>query len=166
MSLKFENMYDEALPTHNHRDSKLEEENVKHKTEEVVDKLNPWEDEYTNVSTIVPYTAVSSTTSLPAPARKKNAKQNSWISKLVRTVDRLARKYSVPVEKRKSKAYMRKVKTSPIIPKEFTSLYNNLAIPDPDPEPITVPEPYLTIAWQDVRFKPSLPSPSEFPSLC
>jgi len=161
MSLKFEHMHDEALPTQNHCDSKLEEEDVKHKTEEVVDRLNSWEDEYTNVSTIVPYTAVSSTTSLPAPARKKNAKQNSWISKLVRTVDKLARKYAIPVEKRKSKAYKRKAKTSPIIPKVFSSLYTHLAIPVP--EPITVPEPYPIIAWDKVRFKPSLPNPCPCP---
>ena len=157
MSLRFEHMHDEALPTQNHCNSKLEEEDVKHKTEEVVDRLNSWEDEYTNVSTIVPYTAVSSTTSLPAPARKKDAKQNSWISKLVRTVDKLARKYAIPVEKRRSKAY----KTSPIIPKVFSSLYTHLAAPEP--EPVTVPEPYPTIVWDKVRFKPSLPSPKPYP---
>ena len=112
------------------------------------------EDEWTNVSTIVPYTTVwdsapvlqekqkqgptvdkrrskdpLSTSSLPAPARKEDAKQNSWISKLVRTVDKLARKYAIPVEKRRSKAYKRKVKTSPIIPKVFSSLYTPEVIP-------------------------------------
>merc|ERR1719369_1577786 len=50
---------------------------------------------------------------------------------------------------------------SPIIPKEFASLYKHLAVPDPDP--IHVPDPYPTVTWSSVRFKPSLPSPKPYP---
>ena len=129
MSLKLEmftdvpvctDMYDEAPSAQQSLNTKSEVRDAKSEVVQQEDqqhsRLNSGEDEWTNISTIVPYTAVSSTTptSRPAPALQKNAKANSWISKLVRTVDRLARKYSIPVEKRKSKAYMRKVKTSPI----------------------------------------------------
>ena len=62
-----------------------------------------------------------------------------------------------------ARLFTRSPTQSSIIPKEFSSIYYDLAAPELDPEPVTVPEPYLTIAWQDVRLKPSLPSPKEFP---
>ena len=126
MSLKLEmftnvpfytDMHDEAPSAQESLDTNLVVEDPAPETVKDHSEAHSWDnDEWSNISTVVPYTAVSSTTptSRPAPALQKNAKANSWISKLVRTVDRLARKYSIPVEKRKSKAYMRKVKTSPI----------------------------------------------------
>jgi hypothetical protein len=149
----YTDLHDEAASAQESLDTKSEVEDAKPEFVKQEDKhysrLNSGEDEWTNLSTIVPYKA-----SVSPPA-------NSWISKLVKTVDKLTRKYSVPVEKRKPRAYIRKVKTSPIVPKEFSSLYTHLAIPDS--EPIIVPEPYPTIAWDKVRFKPSLPSPKHYP---
>ena len=133
-----------------------------HSDEEVFDKAPSTRKESNKASMRMSISDNSSLTQniSPSPTSKvesRSLKSKSWITRMLKTVDRLDKKYSTPVSKRKPKAYMRKVKTSSIIPKEFTSLYNHLALPEPDL--ITVPEPYPTIAWDKVRFKPSLPNP-------
>ena len=32
----------------------------------------------------------------------------------------------------------------------------------PEPEPVTVPDPYPTVDWSTVRFRPALPDPDEY----
>ena len=126
------------------------------------------EDEWTNLSTIVPYTAVLDSAPALQEKQKKGPtmdKRNKdpFITRLVNSLVKLERKYAIPPHKRKARMFTRRPTQSSVIPIEFNSIYHDLAAPDP--EPVTVPEPYLTIAWQDVRFKPSLPDPKEFPIL-
>ena len=122
------------------------------------------EDEWTNVSTIVPYTAVSD--SAPVLQEKQSPtidkrKKDPVITRLVSSLVKLERKYATPPHKRKARMFTRRPTQSSVIPMEFNSIYHDLAAPDP--EPITVPEPYPIIAWDKVRFKPSLPNPVPCP---
>ena len=52
-------------------------------------------------------------------------------------------------------------KTSPIIPREFATIYNALAAPEPDS--VSVPDPCPHVRWNEVRFKPALPNPELCP---
>ena len=130
------------------------------------------EDEWSNVSTMVPYKPVTSTSpvshpilqekQLP-PVNKKRNKDLVFVMRMVKSLTRLERKYATPPHRRKARLFTRRPVRSSIIPMEFDSIYHDLAAPAPDP--IDVPEPYLNIDWKDVKFKPSLPSPREFPIL-
>jgi len=125
------------------------------------------EDEWTNMSTIVPYIAVLDSAPVlqekqkQDPTMDKRRSKAPFITRLVNSLVKLERKYAIPPHKRKARMFTRRPTQSSIIPKEFTSLYTHLAIPDP--EPIVIPEPFPTIAWEKVRFKPSLPSPKPYP---
>ena len=48
---------------------------------------------------------------------------------------------------------------SPIIPKEFSTIFHVLAAPEPDA--VIVPDPFPHVRWSDVRFKPALPNPEQ-----
>jgi len=169
MSLKLEHMQDEALSAQNPLDIKLEEEYVKPRPAETeeVDKPNSWEEDckweegedmYSNVSTFVPYTEGTATTTPP------QVHQNS-ISKLGKTVDKLAKKYSVPEEKRKPRNYARKVKPSHIVPKIFLSLYNHIANSDPEPSnsSLTLFKPWVDWSKVDMIKGKNLPKPELYP---
>jgi hypothetical protein len=110
------------------------------------------------------------TTLTPVPAQKTpiknlptmNSKKDlAYISRMTKTLARLERKYSIPVEKRKAGVFIRKPRTKHIIPKEFSAIFHLLCAPEP--EPITVPDPYPTVDWSTVRFRPALPDPDECP---
>ena len=88
-------------------------------------------------------------------------KDRNFISRMTRTLTKLETKYQVPEHKRKKRLFVRKQKTSPIIPREFATIYNALAAPEPDT--VTVPEPFPHVRWSDVRFKPALPNPELYP---
>ena len=66
-------------------------------------------------------------------------------------------KYKIPEHKRKK----RKENTSPIVPKEFDTIYHVLAAPKPDA--MTAPDPFPYVRWFDVRSKPALPAPERCP---
>ena len=126
------------------------------------------EDEWTNVSTIVPYIAMPDSAPAPQERQKKGPtvdrrNKDPFVNRVTNSLVKLEKKYAIPPHKRKARMFTRRPTQSSVIPMEFNSIYHDLAAPDP--EPVTVPEPYLTIAWQDVRFKPSLPSPKQFPIL-
>jgi hypothetical protein len=57
--------------------------------------------------------------------------------------------------------FIRKPRTKHIIPKEFSAIFHLLCAPEPDP--IIVPDPYPTVDWSTVRFKPALPNPESCP---
>ena len=58
--------------------------------------------------------------------------------------------------------FQRKQRTNHIIPKVFAAIYHLLLAPQAN---VTVPEPYPTVDWSIVRFKPALPNPDQFPVL-
>jgi hypothetical protein len=101
----------------------------------------------------------------PVPAQKtptRNSKKDlAYISRMTKTLARLESKYSIPVEKRKAAMFIRKPRTKHIIPKEFSAIFHLLCAPEPDP--IIVPDPYPTVDWSTVRFKPALPNPESCP---
>merc|ERR1719481_1740647 len=89
------------------------------------------------------------------------SKDKAFINKMVKTLDKLEAKYKIPEHKRKKRLFTRKPKPCPIVPKEFSSIYNALAAPEP--EDVTVPDPYPRVRWSDIRFKPTLPNPEQCP---
>jgi len=91
---------------------------------------------------------------------KMKSKDKTFISRMVKTLTKLETKYKTPEHKRKKRLFTRKQKTSPIIPKEFDSIYNALAAPEPA---VIVPDPFPQVRWNDVRFKPALPNPEPCP---
>lgn len=97
------------------------------------------------------------------PTNKNFKKDQAFISRMTKTLSKLERKYSIPVEKRKTNMFTRKPRTKHIIPKEFSAIFHLLCAPEP--EPIIVPDPYPTVDWSDVRFRPALPDPDECPML-
>ena len=66
-------------------------------------------------------------------AVRHNKKVIKFVKRMSEVLSRLERKYAVPPERRKPSHYRRKVKLSSVIPKEFTELYKNLAVPMLDP---------------------------------
>jgi len=88
-------------------------------------------------------------------------KDSAYISKMTKTLVRLERKYAIPVDKRKPAMFTRKPRTKHIIPKEFSAIYHLLAAPES--KPVTVPDPYPTVDWSTVRFRPALPDPDLCP---
>ena len=87
----------------------------------------------------------------------QKSKDQTFINRMVKALTKLETKYLTPEHKRKKRLFTRKQKTCPIVPKELASIFHDLAAPEP--EAITVPEPYPRVWWSDVRFKPALPNP-------
>ena len=113
-----------------------------------------------NVSFIKNY-FFSSENHFLTPTTKNFKKDLAFITRIKKTLDKLEKKYSIPVEKRKAAMFTRKPRTKHIIPKEFSAIYHLLVAPEP--EPIAVPDPYPIVDWSAVRFKPALPNPDECP---
>jgi len=112
------------------------------------------------LSSIVPALTPSSVMKKGHAKTKMKRKDKTFISRMVKTLTRLETKYLTPEHKRKKRLFTRK-KTSPIIPKEFDSIYHVLAAPEPDA--VAVPDPFPYVRWSDVRFKPALPNPEQCP---
>jgi len=89
------------------------------------------------------------------------SKDRNFVSRMVRTLTKLETKYQVPEHKRKKRLFIRKPRSSPIVPREFATIYNVLTAPEP--ETVAVPEPFPHVRWRDVRCKPSLPNPEQCP---
>ena len=94
-------------------------------------------------------------------ATVKKSKDQTFITRMVKTLSKLETKYQTPEHKRKKRLFVRKQKTSPIVPKEFATIYNVLAAREPDT--VSVPDPFPQVRWNDVRFKPALPNPEPCP---
>ena len=91
------------------------------------------------------------------------SKEKNFILKMVKKLDKLETKYLTPEHKRKKRLFSRKEKTSPIVPKEFDSIYH--ALTAPESKAVDVPEPFPRVRWNDVKFKPVLPNPEPCPVL-
>jgi len=89
------------------------------------------------------------------------SKDKNFILKMMKTLTKLEKKYLTPEHKRKKRLFTRKEKANPIVPKELDSIYRNLGAPEPDA--VTVPDPSPHVRWNEVRFKPALPSPEQCP---
>ena len=87
----------------------------------------------------------------------QKSKDQTFINRMVKALTKLETKYKTPEHKRKKRLFTRKQRTCPIVPNEFSSIFHVLAAPEP--EPITVSEPFPHVRWNEVRFKPSLPNP-------
>jgi hypothetical protein len=94
-------------------------------------------------------------------ANKTLNKELAWISKMSQALTKLEKKFAIPIEKRKPGMFKRKTKTNHIIPKPFRTMFHLLAAPEPDP--VTLPDPYPTVDWYSLRFKPALPNPEDCP---
>ena len=114
-----------------------------------------------NVATL--FTQEDPTQSSGKETNKTLTKELAWITKMSQVLTKLEKKFSIPLEKRKPRMFRRKTKINHIIPKPFRTLFHLLAAPEPDP--ITVPEPYPVVDWANVRLKPALPNPEAFPVL-
>ena len=79
------------------------------------------------------------------PATKYFKKDLAFITRVTTNLARLAKKYSIPLEKRKAAMFTRKHKTRHVIPKEFSAIFHLLCAPKP--EPVIVPDPYPTVDW-------------------
>ena len=91
----------------------------------------------------------------------EKSKDQTFIKRMVKALTKLETKYRTPDHKRKKRLFTRKQKTCSIVPKELASIYHDLAAPEP--EAVTVPEPFPHVRWSDVRFKPALPNPDLCP---
>ena len=89
----------------------------------------------------------------------QNDSDKTFISRMMKTLNKLESKYSIPEHRRKARIFTRKKKESSIVPKEFSTIFYVLAAPEPD---VNVLEPYPQVKWNDVRFKPVLPNPEHF----
>ena len=94
-------------------------------------------------------------------ANKTLNKELAWISKMSQALTKLEKKFAIPIEKRKPGMFKRKTKTNHIIPKPFRTMFHLLAAPEPDP--VTLPDPYPTVDWSSLRFKPAIPNPEDCP---
>ena len=120
----------------------------------------------TSPDTFEPSISLFPCSGVPSSAEKRQAnsvkiKDNNFISRMVKTLNKLETKYLTPEHKRKKRLFIRKEKTSPIVPKEFDTIYHVLAAPEP--EPVAVSEPFPYVRWNEVRFKPALPNPELCP---
>ena len=89
------------------------------------------------------------------------SKDKTFISRMIKTITKLEGKYLTPEHKRKKRIFTRRKKTCAIVPREFATIYNVLAAPEPDI--VSVPEPFPHVRWNEVRFKPALPNPETCP---
>ena len=92
---------------------------------------------------------------------KRKDKDKTFISKMMKTLNKLEAKYMTPEHKRKTRLFTRKQRSSSLVPKEFASIYYTLAAPEPKVVPF--PDPFPHVRWSDVRFKPALPTPESCP---
>ena len=90
----------------------------------------------------------------------QKSKDQTFINRMAKALTKLETKYKTPEHKRKKRLFMRKQKMSPIIPKEFSTIFHVLAAPEPDA--VIVPDPFPHVRWSDVRFKPALPNPEQY----
>ena len=91
----------------------------------------------------------------------KKSKNKTFISRMVKTLDKLETKYLAPRHKRKRRQFTNKQNTSPMTPKtQASSIYYVLSAPEP--EKFIFPEPFHHVKWDVSRFKPPLP----YPELC
>ena len=95
---------------------------------------------------------------LPVEVDKKD---EAYVDKMLKVLSKLETKYLTPTHKRKKRLFLRKKRTSHIVPREFDSIYHLLAAPEP--EAAIVPDPLPYVRWNDIRFKPALPNPEQCP---
>ena len=129
-------------------------------------------DESIRTSTPIPF-SLPCTVPVPAPMLGSTVKENqaktvvrskdkTYIARLIKTLTKLELKYATPEHKRKKRLFTRKQKTSPIVPKEFDTIYHVLAAPEPDA--VTAPDPFPHVRWFEVKFKPALTAPERCPT--
>ena len=90
-------------------------------------------------------------------------KDQAYITRLVRCLSKLEKKYSTPTHKRKPRLFKRKERTNTIVPKEFSSIFDHLAQPDPNDVKQIPGTIYPEVKWNLVKFKPVLPHPESCP---
>ena len=90
-------------------------------------------------------------------------KNKAWISKMLEATQKLVKKYAIPCHLRDEVEAKQKNKRPPIVPKAFTSLWRNLLSFVNLPKSVPVPDSTPSIDWSQVKFKPSLPNPADFP---
>ena len=90
-------------------------------------------------------------------------KNKAWISKMLEATQKLVKKYAIPCHLRDEVEAKQKNKRPPIVPKAFTSLWRNLLSFVNLPKSVPVPDSTPSIDWSQVKFKPSLPLPVDFP---
>ena len=90
---------------------------------------------------------------------KRSSKDKAYISRLVRCLTKLEKKYQTPPHKRKERIFRRKTKNKSIVPKEFSSIYLSLAAPESEVKSPDLSPP--KVDWPNVRFRPPLPNPVE-----
>lgn len=98
-----------------------------------------------------------------SPLQKDRIKDQAFITRIVKSLTKLEEKYRTPEHKRKRRLFTRKPRSSPIVPREFATIYHVLAAPEP--EAVVVPDPLPHVRWNDIRFKPALPNPEQCPIL-
>jgi len=108
------------------------------------------------LSSTVPTLMSSSVVKKGHAKTKMKSKDKTFISRMVKTLTKLETKYQTPEHKRKKRLFVRKQKTSSIVPKELATIYNVLAACEPDT--VSIPDPFPQVRWNDVRFKPALPN--------
>lgn len=94
-------------------------------------------------------------------AQNVKNKDQAFITRMVKASCKLEVKYSTPPHKRKKNFFARKKRQSHVIPCEFSAIYHQLAAPEP--ELVSVPEPYPQVQWKSIWFKPVLPNPEPCP---
>ena len=97
-----------------------------------------------------------------AMTAKAVQKDQAYIAKITKALVKLEKKYKCPPEKRNPNKFKRKVRKTPIIPKEFTAIYHLLCAPDPDP--VFVPDLMPQVNWSRLNkhFMKNLPTPETF----
>ena len=118
----------------------------------------------------VPSPAVTSTMPpmIPSISEKKRCavgiqRDQANISRLVSCLSKLEQKYSTPPHKRKARLFKRKKRTNAIIPREFASIFDNLAHTEPEELNQVSGTIYPEVKWNLVKFKPVLPHPETCP---
>ena len=114
-----------------------------------------------------PSPAVTSTMSPTVISEKKRCsvamqRDQAYISRLVKCLSKLETKYLTPPHKRKERLFRRK-KTNAIVPKEFSSIFDNLAHTEPEELNQVSGTIYPEVKWNLVKFKPVLPHPETCP---
>ena len=74
----------------------------------------------------------------------KRRKDKNFISRIVKTLNKLETKYLTPRHDSKRQLYARKHKYSPIIPEELAPSYNVLTAPEPGESTVSKPFPHVT----------------------
>ena len=111
----------------------------------------------------VPCLGVASSVEKKQADIKMKNKDKTFIKRMVKTLAKMEVKYQIPEHKRKKRLFIRKPRPCPIVPKELSSIYNDLAAPELEEVTVTVPDPFPQVTWDGVRFKPALPAPEPCP---